>query len=229
MKKFNWILTDDDCCQYIRAAFDVGPRCYECVQLIEYPAELSEKLGSEYGIAHAFVDLDDYSSEELWEIMRSYYSPCEIASIGQLIKAECVFECEALDSIVKNVSNRQEAEKCIQDIIWQDVMFVNKDDEDDNYAFLPINIEASVSIIKLLKMFDELYGNTAQNLSDWAAEFQLITRMLIHHNAILVNPIHLEIDEETLVQILMNIPYEHDRELYQQAREYLRLSKEENI
>ena len=66
MKAFNWILTDVDCCQYMRNVTEAKTHnVYEGVQLIEYPDELSDGIGYQYGIAHAVVDLDDYTAEEL--------------------------------------------------------------------------------------------------------------------------------------------------------------------
>lgn len=126
MKKYNWVLTDDDCCQYIRAAQEMGIRCYECVQLIEYPYEFAEVSGNEYGISHTFINLDDYSQEEMLNILRGYYSDLESCFISERIKAECVFESIALDSIERDALNRHEAEKVVQDIIVADLI-VNKE------------------------------------------------------------------------------------------------------
>ena len=126
MKKYNWVLTDDDCCQYVRRAYEIDPHCYECVQLIEYPVELADALGNEYGISHTFINLDDYSQEEMLDILRGYYSNLESCFISESIKAECVFESIALDSIERDALNRHEAEKVVQDIIVADLM-VNKE------------------------------------------------------------------------------------------------------
>ena len=201
----------------------MGTHCYECVQLIEYPCELTEFSDDKYGIAHAFINLNDYTEDELTGILRAYYSGTEMYCLDTRIKVECVFETFALNNIVQNACSREEAEKIIQDILWQNILIKNDENENDPYVFLPINIEINQSIIKLLKMFDELYGNTNQDLYEWAVEFQLITRMLIHHKALLVNPIHLEVDEETLMQILMKIPYSNDRTIYMKARKYIGL------
>ena len=46
MKAFNWILTDVDCCQYMRNVTEAKTHnVYEGVQLIEYPDELSDGIG----------------------------------------------------------------------------------------------------------------------------------------------------------------------------------------
>ena len=91
---------------------------------------------------------------------------------------------------------------------------------------MPICIEAKQVLVNLLKLFDELYGNTDQDLNEWAAEFQVLTRMLIHHNALLLNPVYLEVDKRTLLDILMAIPCQRDRELYMDARRHIGLKAE---
>ncbi len=47
----------------------------------------------------------------------------------------------------------------------------------------------------VLTWFDTVYGNTDQNIEDWSVEFQILTRMLLHENALLINPQHLQLDE----------------------------------
>ena len=58
-------------------------------------------------------------------------------------------------------------------------------------------------------------------MSEWAAEFQIMTRMLVHHNAVLVNPVHLEMDEETVEKIIACFPFPLDQAAYKEARKYL--------
>ena len=49
--------------------------------------------------------------------------------------------------------------------------------------------------VDILKFVDEMYGNTDQDVSTWAVEYQLLTRMLIHHGYLLINPKHLKLSE----------------------------------
>ncbi len=227
MKAFNWILTDVDCCQYMRNVTEAKTHnVYEGVQLIEYPDELSDGIGYQYGIAHAVVDLDDYTAEELEDILRGYYDELERTFISDRIKAECVFETFALENIDYNAHSREGAEQIIQKILWENFLIRNGADLTDKYVFMPICIEAKQVLVNLLKLFDELYGNTDQELNEWAAEFQVLTRMLIHHNALLLNPVYLEVDKRTLLDILMAIPCQRDRELYMDARRHIGLKAE---
>lgn len=76
----------------------------------------------------------------------------------------------------------------------------------------------------VLMWFDTVYGNTDQNVEDWSVEFQILTRMLLHENALLVNPQHLQLDEvlPELAEILGPVAFA----VYSKARnlleEYLR-------
>ena len=60
---------------------------------------------------------------------------------------------------------------------------------------------------KLIKLFDSWYGNTDQRVSEWALEFQLLTRMLIDSNtkgALLINPKFLAYEDD-LYDAIRNI------------------------
>ncbi len=55
--------------------------------------------------------------------------------------------------------------------------------------------------ITLLAMFDTWYGDTDQETTKWALEYQLLTRMLVKENALILNPKHLELDLDILEKI----------------------------
>ena len=60
-------------------------------------------------------------------------------------------------------------------------------------AFLPLGITGGQTLA-LIREFDTWYANTGQNLRYWAAEFQLIVRMLLC-GYMVANPQYLELDE----------------------------------
>ncbi len=60
-------------------------------------------------------------------------------------------------------------------------------------AFIPFGISERQTL-SLIREFDTWYANTGQDLRDWAAEFQLIVRMLLC-GYMVVNPQYLELDE----------------------------------
>ena len=62
-------------------------------------------------------------------------------------------------------------------------------------AFVKLPVMTSPIAIDILKLFDVLYGNTDQDICTWATEYQLLTRMLIHHGYLLFNPRHLDLTE----------------------------------
>lgn len=48
---------------------------------------------------------------------------------------------------------------------------------------------------KLLTKFDQFYADTDQETTDWALEYQVLARMLLHQGWLPVNPRHLDLDE----------------------------------
>lgn len=72
-------------------------------------------------------------------------------------------------------------------------------------------------VLELLRWFEDMYGNTNQNTSVWALEFELLARMLIHDSSLLFNPIHLDLSEveDELLQMLNP----EQAYLYQKARD----------
>ena len=59
--------------------------------------------------------------------------------------------------------------------------------------FIPLTLSDNTKL-QLIKRFDEWYGNTAQSVTCWALEFQLVVRMILCGHLI-INPVYLEIDE----------------------------------
>ncbi len=60
-------------------------------------------------------------------------------------------------------------------------------------AFVPLGL-SDRQTLALIREFDTWYANTGQDLRDWAAEFQLIVRMLLC-GYMVANPRYLELDE----------------------------------
>lgn len=58
-----WIATDDDCCQYVRPV-DFMHHVFELYQVCE--------LAGLYKVAHAIIDVDNYSKEETEAVLRTY-------------------------------------------------------------------------------------------------------------------------------------------------------------
>lgn len=56
----------------------------------------------------------------------------------------------------------------------------------------------------LIGRFDEWYGNTSQETTEWALEFQVVVRMLLS-GYLVVNPKYLEMEDvlEDILQILV--------------------------
>lgn len=79
-------------------------------------------------------------------------------------------------------------------------------------------------VVDLLYLFDGWYGNTDQETTDWALEYQLLARMLLNDGALLVNPKYLDLDFESgtrvpgdLADILKSVSLQAYH-LYEEAR-----------
>lgn len=71
-------------------------------------------------------------------------------------------------------------------------------------------------VIRLLQLLDEIYGDTNQETPVWALEFQLLTRMLVHEKALLINPLYLDLGE---CDALLPVFTPEQQALYLRARE----------
>jgi len=82
------------------------------------------------------------------------------------------------------------------------------------------------AIVRILRLFDLWYGSTDQETTDWALEFQLLARMLLSDNALLVNFKYLELPDECLDE-LTNILSDVDSELGNQYRRAFAMTQEQ--
>lgn len=57
------------------------------------------------------------------------------------------------------------------------------------------------SKLMLISKYEEWYGNTGQDTTDWALEFAIFVRMILI-NYLIVNPRYLELDNSLLTEIL---------------------------
>lgn len=92
--------------------------------------------------------------------------------------------------------------------------------EDKNYPLLFVRLPhlSNLDTVQVLRVMDMAYGDTDQETTDWALEYQVLTRMLIHEKSLLVNPLYLDLSEEdTMAELLEALP-EDDRDTYVAAR-----------
>lgn len=92
--------------------------------------------------------------------------------------------------------------------------------EDENYPLFFVRLPGltNANIVQLLNNFDLMYGSTNQETTDWALEYQLLTRMLVHDKCLLVNPLYLNIATEGIFRDLTKGLSERDLEIYKKAR-----------
>lgn len=80
-------------------------------------------------------------------------------------------------------------------------------------------------VLRLLHFFDEKYGNTDQDTEEWALEYQILARSLLCHNALILDPQMLILDDcESELLSLLNFD---QRLTYSQARMFVENEKEE--
>ena len=84
----SWVMTDPDSLQCVRRAKERGDRAYECIQICE--------IADQFAVSHAFIYLDDYSANDVQEILHVY--DIDGYPSDQLL-AEMFFETDALESI----------------------------------------------------------------------------------------------------------------------------------
>lgn len=80
-------------------------------------------------------------------------------------------------------------------------------------VFVKLNL-TDEQVNNILLYFDGLYGDTDQDTTVWALEFQLFTRMLLCEKALIVNPYFLDLDSEALLKTLRVIIGESNFVLY---------------
>ena len=84
-------------------------------------------------------------------------------------------------------------------------------------------------VLELLRRFDVLYGSTDQDTTDWALEYQVLARNLIHDGALILNPRYLDLPEclEEIMDILTPLQAMLYREALSTSEEdLLQLSEE---
>lgn len=118
-----WYETDLDCCQHIRKNKSI----YEMVQCVWLPTTNEDKENDlyEYVIVKGIIDLNDYSEEEKFDVVRAYgYVEEEIFDFygldgGNDLIAECILEESILcDSCIIGYANSfEEAEEKIKQYI----------------------------------------------------------------------------------------------------------------
>ena len=59
-----WTLTDDDCAQYVRTVDEYFGKTFELWQVC--------KLVGNYEVAHAIINIDDYSDDEINEVLNFF-------------------------------------------------------------------------------------------------------------------------------------------------------------
>lgn len=100
-----------------------------------------------------------------------------------------------LDTIIKSLPNSDtdaESPDPRKDLLF----WANYEYEDAPLAFVKLDtVLPSDSMVKILRLFDRWYGNTDQDAPVWATEYQLLARMLLTSNAMLINPKYLDMSD----------------------------------
>ena len=87
---------------------------------------------------------------------------------------------------------RQEEKPSAQIYVYKEYEY-----EQSPMFFLVVGDGSTISMkskAKLLKALNSLYGDTPQETTEWALEYELWSRMLLFHDALCINPKHLELN-----------------------------------
>lgn len=81
--------------------------------------------------------------------------------------------------------------------VWAQEQYAN-----DPLYFIALPDLSYEKILHIVRCFDQWYGDTNQETSEYAVEFQLLVRMLINTNGgvpyLLINPHHLLLEDDEL-------------------------------
>lgn len=69
-------------------------------------------------------------------------------------------------------------------------------------CFVDIGKPSPSQVVRILSQYDEWYGNTDQDTEDYALEYQILARMLLCDNKLLLNPKFLDTTEPDMVSWL---------------------------
>lgn len=91
--------------------------------------------------------------------------------------------------------------------------------KEENYPLLFVQMPHlnCEDIVNLLRLFDELYGNTDQDTAVWALEYQLLARNLVTNQMLLVNPKYLDISGKDTISLIMAATPKEDHLAWIQA------------
>ena len=171
--------------------------------LIEFVSDLN--AGPYYGL-HIIDDI----SEEF----------CEFRYTKTLSKGELA---ALLDEILEKFQTLDMKAMQEQSLIF----WANYEYENRRLCFVRLEDKLPAeAIVRILRLFDLWYGSTDQETTDWALEFQLLARMLLSDNALLVNFKYLELPDECLDE-LTNILSDVDSELGNQYRRAFAMTQEQ--
>lgn len=81
------------------------------------------------------------------------------------------------------------------------------------------------AVLRLLHFFDEKYGDTDQDTEEWALEYQILARSLLCHNALILDPQMLILDD--CMDELLSLLDFNQRQEYSQVRMFVENKKEE--
>lgn len=198
------VMADDDRVSgYYKLAHDERDDLCVVVSLIEIVSDLDE--GPYYGL-HI---IDNISEES-----------CELRYTKTLSKGELA---ALLDELLEKFQTLDM--KAVHDqrlIFW-----ANYEYEDRPLCFVRLEDKLPAdAIVRILSLFDLWYGNTDQETTDWALEFQLLARMLLSDDALLVNFKYLELPDECLDE-LTDILSDVDSELGNQYRRAFAMTQEQ--
>ena len=102
----NWILTDDDSCQICREIKDGVFELFQVTKIL--PSWKDSEDGKDFRVSHAFIYVDDMNDEDIRNICECYgYDNLdtlkeEYGEEWKQILAECEFELEALECLIKS-------------------------------------------------------------------------------------------------------------------------------
>lgn len=92
-------------------------------------------------------------------------------------------------------------------------------------AFVKLSLSEH-NVFNTIRCFEALYGDTEQDVTLWAVEFQIFTRMLVFEQALMVNPKYLDLSDEATIAVIRECIGRKNLFAWNNAREKVRQMQE---
>ena len=232
--KSAWVLCDDDCLQFRRTDVEEKNQLFELVQINFIPS-----FGSKpdyYTISHGVIDSNDYTDEEINDMVLGYYGYPDITMVTNGEIAEMFFETEWVEyQEPEKYSSWAEAVAALEHITGLDLQeYKNEVTNNTNLAITNLT-ELYDTITKVVNcMVKEAAENTSS--SNWIMghddvshliskeDYDLYKNLIVHEMSRREELLDIQVDNDGNIDVIVGLAYcpnyEPTREEEEQGLKY---------